>query len=195
MKRARVGDVYYVKVPNGYKLYQWAYKIPRKGDYIRVFDGLFDTVPENIEEIIAGPESYIISFYSGRAYRIGLAHLIGNYPVPRPFPEKMIGFYQNMEGEIFAIDVQNAMQAQDFQSFNVSSMAQLPKEYQDLTLLNSCVTPNWLLYLFDINFNLNDLIRFFPTIHGKNYTADISPYTQMVNEAMERDREKRISKK
>ena len=34
MRRAKLGDVYCVKLPNGYKLYQWAYSIPQKGDYM-----------------------------------------------------------------------------------------------------------------------------------------------------------------
>ena len=40
MRRAKLGDVYCIKVPNGYKIYQWAYSSKKRGDYIRVFDGL-----------------------------------------------------------------------------------------------------------------------------------------------------------
>ena len=168
MKRAKLGDVYWVKVPNGYKIYQWAYSIPRKGDYIRVFDGLYDSIPTEITAIVAGPHSYIIPFYSSKAYRIGLAHLIGNYPVPAeyPFPEFQISFCRDVTG-IYKIEVMRTNfipgNAEDaFQVFKVSRMADLPPIYQKLTLLNSCVTPNWLLYLFDINFSLSALETFYP---------------------------------
>ena len=39
MKRAKIGDVFYVKGFKGYKLYQWVY-IVRIGDLIRVFGEL-----------------------------------------------------------------------------------------------------------------------------------------------------------
>ncbi|MBR6646576.1 MAG: hypothetical protein IKL09_03575 [Clostridia bacterium] len=70
MKRAKVGDVYYVKVPNGYKIYQWAYSIPKQGDYIRVFEGLYADVPNEIEEIVQGPHSYIIPSYTKKCIRL-----------------------------------------------------------------------------------------------------------------------------
>ena len=105
MRRAVIGDVYCIKVPNGYKIFQWAYKIPRSGNYIRVFEGLYDSIPSNIEQIAAGPHSYMIWFNAGRAYRCGLATFLGNYPVPPeyPFPQFAIQFWQNSKGEIFAI--------------------------------------------------------------------------------------------
>ena len=46
MRRAKLGDVFAVKVPNGYKIVQWAYRIEKFGNYIRVFDGLYDTLPD-----------------------------------------------------------------------------------------------------------------------------------------------------
>ena len=78
MKRTKIGDVYAIKLMNGYKLYQWAYTIPRKGKFMRVFDGLFDNIPNNIEDLVNNPHSYIIEFDAPRAYRVGLAQLAGN---------------------------------------------------------------------------------------------------------------------
>ena len=46
MRRAKLGDVFAVKVPNGYKIVQWAYHIKKFGRFIRVFDGLYEKIPE-----------------------------------------------------------------------------------------------------------------------------------------------------
>ena len=94
MRRAKLGDVYYIKLPNGYKIYQWAYDHHHKGTYVRVFDGLYPTIPVNIEEIVSGPHSYVLTFDTKRSYSLGLSILIGNYPVPEeyPIPEKSVDF-------------------------------------------------------------------------------------------------------
>lgn len=187
MKRARIGDVYYVKVPNGYKLYQWAYYIPRKGDYIRVFDGLYATIPENLSEIVAGPHSYIISFDTKRAYRIGLARMLGNFPVPDeyPFPDFKIAIYPNGSGGVAWIQLLSTCGVRaDDQWFRVSRIQDLPLKYQNVTLLNHYLTPNWLLYLFDIDFNLCNLERLFLGRLGESGEVKLQKYTDIVNEAL-----------
>lgn len=63
MRRSKLGDVYATKLPNGYKIYQRAYDIPRRGDFVRVFDGLYESIPANVEEIVRGPHSYIVDFF------------------------------------------------------------------------------------------------------------------------------------
>ena len=197
MKRPKVGDVYVVKVPNGYKLYQWAYSIPRDGDYIRVFKGLYETIPENVGAIVEGPHSYIIPFYSNRAHRIGLAQRIDNYPVPEkyPFPSYMIDFCMDMKGQIYQINLDPVHRFMgESKRFAVSHMEELPQEFRGETLLNSCVTPNWLLYLFDIDFDLSEPARFYPGVPGTDYAAIVQPYTDIVEAALEKDREKRNAK-
>ena len=197
MKRPKLGDVYAVKVPNGYKLYQWAYSIPKDGDYIRVFKGLYETIPENIGVIIEGPHSYIIPFYSNRAYRIGLAQRIDNYPVPGryPFPDYRIDFCMDMKGEIYQINLDPVHRLMgESRRFQASHMEELPEKFRGETLLNSCVTPNWLLYLFDIDFDLSEPARFYPGVPGTDYAAIVQPYTDIVEAALEKDREKRKAK-
>lgn len=183
MRRARLGDVYCIKVPNGYKLYQWAYRIPRKGDFIRVFSGLYDTIPSNIEEIILSPHSYIISFYASRAYRIGLASFLGNYEVPceYPFPKYQISFDINWRlQKVEGIHVMNSDDNWDvWKWYYVSSMKELPEEFQNVTLLNGVLTPNWLLYLFDNGFDLQHIERYHP---GPNPSASLQKYTDIINE-------------
>ncbi len=190
MKRARVGDVYYAEVPNGYKIIQWAYSIPRRGDYIRVFDGLYSSIPGNIEEIVHSPHSYIISFYASRAYRIGLFHLLGNYDVPEeyPFPKYQIRFRMDSQNQhVEGIHVMNSDGSRNTWEWHyVGRIEDLPKEYRGTTLLNSCVTPNWLLFLFDNGFDLQHPEKFSV---GSNPEVTLRRYTDMVeNKLAKRNR-------
>lgn len=196
MKRARMGDVYSVKVPNGYKIYQWAYSIPREGDYIRVFDGLHEYIPTNLPKIVAGPHSYIIPFDTKRAYRIGLAQMLGNFPVPDeyPFPEYEFSLHPNGAKKIGAIVVRPTIATSTAvnagQWFRVNRIQDLPPQFQNITLLSSRLSPGWLLYLFDIGFTLYDLDCFFPGDPGANGNANLQKYTDIVNEVLARNQTK-----
>lgn len=166
MRRAKLGDVYYVKVPNGYKLYQWAYSIPRKGDYIRVFDGLYPEVPDEIERIVQGPHSYIIPCFTKKMYQVGISQFIGNYEIPKeyPFPQNMLWFWRNENTKkTFAIEVMNVFSTREYcETFHVDSMSKLPLKHQDEKLINSRVGVPWILYLFDVDFDLTKLDLFSP---------------------------------
>ena len=182
MRKARLGDVYYIKVPNGYKLYQWAYTIPRRGDYIRVFNGLYPMIPNNVEDIVLSPHSYIIAFYAARAYRKGISHFLKNLPIPStfPFPKYQLRFSLNIKDQkVDRIHVMNSDGGRDvWQWFDVGTIDELPEEYRDVTLLNSCVTPNWLLYLFDNGFDLKHPERFFL---GANPEVELQKYNDLIN--------------
>ena len=86
MKRAKLGDLYCMKVPNGYKIYQWAYQIPNDGSYIRVFPHLYEKIPDNLSGIVGSEHSYIIGFAAAKAYRKNLSELLGNFAVPLQYP-------------------------------------------------------------------------------------------------------------
>lgn len=196
MKRARMGDVYTIKVPNGYKIFQWAYSIPRKGDYIRVFDGIYETIPCNIPEIVDGPHGFIISFDIKRAYRVGLAQMLGNFPVPDeyPFPDYMLALHPGGKRKIGAIAVDSTSSTSQpsiaGQWFRVSRIQDLPPQFQNINLLNSRLSPSWLLYLFDIGFTLYDLDSFFPGGPGENGNAKLQKYTDIVNDVLARNQTK-----
>lgn len=193
MRRAKLGDVFAVKVPNGYKIVQWAYRIEKFGNYIRVFDGLYDTLPDNVTEIISSPHCYITDLAVGRAYRIGLLSWIGNYPVPEayPFPGYSIKFCRDQHKEIYRIVLHKTPVTPDlprFYSFDVSSITQLPEEYRNVKLLHNCVSPDWLLYLFDNGFSLLEPDIFEPWIHwGDNWRERYQIYIDMVENAIEKD--------
>ena len=164
MRRAKLGDVYSVKVPNGYKIYQWAYTIPKKGDFIRVFDGLYAEVPDNIEQIVRGPHSYIIPCYTKKMYKVGLSQLIGNYEVPKeyPFPEYKLWFWQDKKtNKVFAIEVMG-VSSDYFETYRVNKMSELPLKHRNETLINCYSGVPVILYWFDVNFNLSNLDLFTP---------------------------------
>ena len=64
-------------------------------------------------------------------------------------------------------------------------MKDLPEEYRDIKLLNSYVTPIWLVYLFDCDFDLNDVNRFWPqTVFGDSWEAKMDEYTVLFEESL-----------
>lgn len=197
MRSAKLGDAYAVKVPNGYKIIQWAYNIEKFGRFIRVFDGLYEVVPEKIDEIIAGPHSYIASLHVGRAYRIGLLSWIGHFPVPReyPAPEYQISFCRDQQNHVYCINIMKTPIATGLPrifTFPVSTIAELPEQYQTVKLLNSHVSPDWLLYLFDNEFSLSNPDVFEPWIYwGDTWREKYQIYLDMVHNAMEADRARR----
>lgn len=183
MRRAKVGDLFCVKASNGYKLFQWGYRIPKKGDYIRVFPHLYQEIPEDLASIVAGPHSYIISFFVSRLYRIGIAQWLGNFPVPEeyPFPEFMVFMMPDTRpGKVGFIDVMRTNGTmQDSHTFRANYMHELPEPYRNITLLNGSVSPDWLLYLFDVDYSLET-----PEKHWPGSDERLQPYKERVNAAL-----------
>lgn len=188
MRRIKLGDVFCIKVPNGYKLFQWAYDIPRKGQFIRVFPGLVDSIPDNIEDLVNGEHSYIIAVRIRRLYKIGLAEFLVNYPVPEkyPFPAYQIEACADQTGQVYRIWFLNSTPnvPSGLFGFSASSMEELPPEYQGIKLLNGYLSPALLLYLFDYDFDLEDLTRFFPqNVLGDKWKEKLDEYIRIVNTA------------
>lgn len=193
MRSARIGDVYAVRVPNGYKLVQWGYYIEKYGKFIRVFDGLYTTIPENIAEIVGSPHSYITSLHVSRAYRIGLMDWLGNYPVPEefPFPAYMVEFNRDQYGRIYQITIMKTPIDPSLPRrlvFPATSIRELPEPYHNVQLLAAHVPPDWLLYLFDNDFSLDSPDIFEPRIHwGEKWKEKYQQYIDMVADALARD--------
>ena len=197
MRRAKLGDVYYMKVTSGYKIYQWAYRIPKRGDYIRVFDGLYKEVPdkEYIEKLIKTEHSYIIGFNAGRAYRTELAYLIDSFPIPEeyPFPEYMVRIFSYGNG-IHKFDVSGTENFWDGGSFEAKSINDLPEKFRNIKLLNSYPTASWIMYLFEIGFNLNNPELFWPgSVSGGNEIT--KKYEEIVENALLKEKQKKANRK
>lgn len=200
MPRAKIGDAYAVKVPRGYKIIQWAYHMERYGSFIRVFDGLYEAIPENIAEIVAGEHSYVTDLFVGRAYRIGLLQWLGNFPVPEkyPVPEYRLEFCRDRQGKAYQIKIENTparTEGRFSQAFPVSGVEELPEEFRKVKLLSDCVSPDWLLYLFDNGFSLREPDIFCPWIHwGENWEEQYQVYIDTVNTLWDADKAKRNRK-
>lgn len=204
MRNPKIGDVYYTKVPNGYKLFQLVWRIPRYGQYIRVFDGLYDSVPCNVAEIVAGPHAYIIPFFVSRAYRIGLAVYVENAPIPQTlvFPQYAMDFWFDSKGCLFsfwfhATEVMIKLGGNnELISIDAASREDLPPEFRSIDLLSPYISPSYLLYLFDNGFNLNNIERWLPKhCFGDDAEKKMQEYEIYVNELLEKDQSKRKSQK
>ena len=199
MRRAKLGDVYAMQVTNGYKLIQWAYEVPHWGKYIRVFEGLYDTIPENVQEIVCGEHSYIVGFHISRAYRIGLVQFIENIPVPDkyPLPQYRLSFWGRQMKGSFGVWVRPtpahpSEHVNTIYSFDVGSLQDLPDEFRNLKLLDAEVTPALLMFWFDYDFNLNHIERYWPKdVFGESADAVMSGYCERVDALLEADRLKR----
>ena len=128
--------------------------------------------------------SYIIAFYASRAYRNGFAHFLKNLPVPEiyPFPKYQMRFsIDSKTRKVDRIHIMNADGGRDvWQWFDVGSVDELPEEYREVTLLNGCLTPSWLLYLFDNGFDLQHPERYF---FDADSEAILQKYDPLINKA------------
>lgn len=203
MRRAKLGDVYAMHLPNGIKIVQWAYHIPKCGTYIRVFEGLHDAIPANIPEIVRGEHSYIIGFHISRAYRIGLVEFLENIPIPddQPFPPYRIEFWFYELTDKFGVWIrptvmhpcENSNKIYSFEAVN--SVMDLPKEFQNVKLMDCFISPSWLMYLFDYDFNFDNPRRFQPGYGlGEKKDEIMGTYQERVDRLMEADKAKRSSK-
>ncbi len=192
MRRSKLGDVYAVKVSKGYRLIQYAFHHPRYGQYIRVFDGVYASVPKKVDDVVSESHSYMITFKCCTLYCIGLAERIGNYPVPEKCGDQdyRIRFWFNQKGELFSIWIMD-IRAYDAPTkrtftFEVHSIADLPEEYRNVTLVNSIPSVPFMLYLLDCNFSLDDPIKMEPHLSlGQDYKEKLKIYDEIVAKARE----------
>ncbi|MBQ3258166.1 MAG: hypothetical protein IJA67_12265 [Oscillospiraceae bacterium] len=181
-KRPKLGDVLYTKVPNGYKIYQWVFKDTRWGNLVFVFSGLYNGVPNNVQEIVSAQEGYLMSMPVGKACRIGFSTIIDNYEIPPNcvFPEFYIDWISYYEGGICFLDVTIS----EFETLRqvgyypkVKCMNDLPEVHRNTKLISGIYSPDWILYLFDIDFNLNKMER-------RNLGENASKYATLYHEIL-----------
>ena len=192
MRRAKLGDVYYIKLLNGYKIYQWAYIHHRRGEYIRVFDGLYQNIPDNIDEIVSGPHSYVLAFDTKRSYSLGLSVLIGNYTVPEEYPMSKISVdFCPTRGNKWWFSYTIIETCDCFRNETVSGFEDLPNELKSITTLELFYFPARIFYLFDSGFDFYHLDRYYPEPIDGDPDLPYKPYFDMIEEAFKKDREKR----
>jgi len=161
MKKANLGDVYAFPTERGYRIMQWAYRIERYGDYIKVFPGFYSEKPENLEVIAKGDCAYIINVNAPKIYRKGIFELWGNFPVSDPFPTYDLFF--NKCGKAILFEVCEFIGHRTIATFiGDSAGTAIPEKYKNLRLLNCMPHPFTFLYLLESNFDLNHYDRFWP---------------------------------
>ena len=63
----------------------------------------------------------------------------------------------------------------------MNSMDKLPGKYQELKMLDVGVSPEYLLFLFDYDFSLSNLRKFFPSVVlGDSWEAKFKEYSSIV---------------
>lgn len=93
MKRLKLGDILAFQTDRGYRIFHWAYNVPKKGKYIRVMPGFYQTIPNNLNDIVSGECAFIIWADINWYYKNGLFILVGHEEVSNetyPFPEYQI---------------------------------------------------------------------------------------------------------
>ena len=200
MRRAKIGDVYAMHLPNGIKIFQWAYHIPRYGKYIRVFDGLYQTIPTDLAQIVQGEHSYIICCDVNAAYRIGLIKFLENIPVPATytFPLYRIDFWFYDLTDRFGVWIRPTIMHPHensnkiFSYEDLDSVNDLPVEYQGVKLMDCYVSLAYLMYLFEYDFTFNNPRRFKPGyVLGEKAEAVLRGYEAQVNRLLEADKARR----
>lgn len=163
MKRTKIGDVYAFKTMRGYRIMQWAYRIEKIGDFVRVFPNFYQEIPVDIESIVFSDCSYIIPFYISRLYRKGLLELLYSAPIDSipPFPEYFIN-YRNYgkEGSFVISEFKNLSNFEVFEGY--PDGRGLPEKYKDVNLINGFVDPTWFIYLLTSDFDMQHWDLFFP---------------------------------
>lgn len=164
MRKATIGDIYAFKTERGYRLIHWAYHIEKQGKFVRVLPNFYDSIPENIDELIAKECDYILCFDAPKAYRKRLFEWIGNYSEfdkIELFPRYDINYVDY--GETSEIKVCEFNCHQNFERFVCDDKGNgLPEKYKNIKLINAIVDPIWFIYLISSDFNLNNWSLFYP---------------------------------
>ncbi|HVG62363.1 MAG TPA: ribonuclease E inhibitor RraB [Hyalangium sp.] len=105
-KRARFGDVFEVRTPQGLAYLQYTSKHPRYSDTVRILPGLFKSrpAPDELAGLVT-QEGYFTYYLVSLALKHGLVERIGNYPIPAGLeaPSKLLrAGFRTSEGKALA---------------------------------------------------------------------------------------------
>lgn len=170
MKRAKLGDVFAFKAERGYRIIQWAYHIPKKGRFLKIFPGFYDEKPSNLIEILNGDCLYIVNFYLPFLLSKNILDFWGNYQecILEPFPKLMIEFRKYV-GDQILYRISNSLIAQDSETYIGNSSGDgIPKKYNHVRLLNLNPCPMSFLHMLSSDFDLKHFDYFWPTDEEKN---------------------------
>ena len=82
-KRMKIGDVFEIETPKGMGYFQYVYRNSETGfPLTRILPGLYSEEPENMADLVAQKELFLIHFMVNAALYHKLIRKIGNYEIP-----------------------------------------------------------------------------------------------------------------
>jgi hypothetical protein len=174
MKRIKMGDVFTVHTDMGYKMFQYYCETKILGQHIRVFPGFHESKPDNFVEAVNCEHEYVIAFNVKRAYRFGFCELLGNASIPIHAiePEYVVDYSNSESAGKWRID---SLYTNEFDRIiGPPDVSCLPEKYKMRNFTLGAIGPGWLMYLFESNFDLHHMDRFWPGSKIDKYTEKYS---------------------
>ena len=102
-KNLRFGDVVEIETPIGLAYAQFMNEDQSFGAIIRVLPGTFESQPEDIAALIAGPDRFVVCYLVRTAIRTHRVRWVGHEPLPqrsRAFPLMLWGGLTLRDGTV-----------------------------------------------------------------------------------------------
>lgn len=99
--RIEIGDVIEIATPIGYAYGQFMNEDPLFGEIVRILPGTFQSRPEDLAALVAGPDRFVVCYLVRRAIRVRLVQRVGHEPLPkasRAFPLMLWGGLRLRDG-------------------------------------------------------------------------------------------------
>ena len=165
MKRLKLGDILAFQTDRGYRIFHWAYNVPKKGKYIRVMPGFYQTIPNNLNEIVSGECAFIIWADINWYYKNGLFVLVGHEDVSNetyPFPEYQILLkYVDPDDDHYAFFEFNHIYRNEWETCRSDPFANgFPERFKYLKLLNLRCSPFLMMTLLSSDFDTHNWHKF-----------------------------------
>jgi len=82
MPRVKIGDIVEITTNEGYAYAQYTHKHQLYGALLRVFEGIYESRPSDLEEVVRHKVAFSCFFPLGTAVHRKIVSIVGNVPVP-----------------------------------------------------------------------------------------------------------------
>ena len=82
MARVKIGDMVEIKTTRGFAYAHYTHKHKQYGALLRVFQGLYDAPPSNLEDVVRQKVAFSCFFPLGAAVHRKIVSVVGNVAVP-----------------------------------------------------------------------------------------------------------------
>lgn len=102
MTKIKIGDVFKINTPNGEAYLQYVHEDETIGELVRILPGVYEKLPENLNEIVVGKEAYLLHCPLKPAIRHKIIEAISNYDISQDFkiPQKFRTEITDDEGNL-----------------------------------------------------------------------------------------------